>query len=184
MPAYTSYNKHTCSKVSPGLDVQSRTHLPASVFGFYPIHRAIHIFVALRDIFVDVLSTFSRPKNHWALNTSLSTSRLPLLHFFFGFSSVSVCQSPKKFFNKVQVQRLNLVRHCYCNVSSFAGEFGQKAGELDDKLTCSKVQFVNYLTLPLSSLNSLPENFRQKYCELSVKRYFGKYKVNLERVFH
>ena len=34
---------------------------PASMFGFYPIHRAIHI-VAFRDIFVDVLSTFSRAK--------------------------------------------------------------------------------------------------------------------------
>ena len=43
------------------------------------------MFVALRDIFVDVLSTFSRPQKHWALNTSLSTSRLPLLHFFFCF---------------------------------------------------------------------------------------------------
>jgi hypothetical protein len=34
---------------------------PASMFGFYPIHRAIHM-VALCDIFVDVLSTFSQPK--------------------------------------------------------------------------------------------------------------------------
>jgi hypothetical protein len=34
---------------------------PASMFGFYPIHRAIHI-VALCDIFVYVLSTFSGPK--------------------------------------------------------------------------------------------------------------------------
>ena len=33
---------------------------------------------------------FLGQKNQWALNTSLSTSRLPLLHFFFGFSSVSV----------------------------------------------------------------------------------------------
>jgi hypothetical protein len=35
---------------------------PASMVGFYPIHRAIHIFVALHNIFVHVLSTFFRPK--------------------------------------------------------------------------------------------------------------------------
>ena len=33
---------------------------PASMFGF--IHRAMHIFVALRDIFVVVLSTYFMPK--------------------------------------------------------------------------------------------------------------------------
>jgi hypothetical protein len=111
------YNKHTCREVSPGLDARgwldvSRTYrakrgdfgkLPATrcrsnpgltepenMFGFYPIHRAIHS-VALCDIFVDVLSTFSRPKKSMgSYNTSLSTSRLTLLHFFFGFSSVPV----------------------------------------------------------------------------------------------
>jgi hypothetical protein len=58
---------------------------PANTFGFYPIHRAIHTFVALHDIFVHVLSTFSGQKYRWALNTSLSTSSLPLLHFSFGY---------------------------------------------------------------------------------------------------
>ena len=64
---------------------------PATMFG--SIHRAMNIFVALRDIFVDILSTFFRPKNHWALNTSLIYYlRLDYLYctFFFGFSSVSV----------------------------------------------------------------------------------------------
>jgi hypothetical protein len=73
------YNKHTCMEVSPGLDaprvagsfglgrteggwkfretsshprcVQSRTHRTCKyMFGFYPINRAIHTFVALRYI--------------------------------------------------------------------------------------------------------------------------------------
>ena len=74
-PKHTSegwfYNKRTCREVSPGLDaprvagsfpnsswseeryVQYRTPEPTSMFGFYTIHRAIHI-VVLCDIFVDV----------------------------------------------------------------------------------------------------------------------------------
>jgi hypothetical protein len=59
---------------------------------------------------------------------------------------------------------LNLVCHCYCycNVGSFAGElgeFGQKAGELDDKLTCCKpirkplLRLLHMMNLRFSLLN-------------------------------
>jgi hypothetical protein len=89
-PCIGKYNKHTCREVSPrgefgklpatrGASNSGLTE-PASMFGFYTIH-----IVALFDKIIDVLSTFSGPKNHWALNTSLSTSRLPLLHALFGF---------------------------------------------------------------------------------------------------
>jgi hypothetical protein len=63
----------------------------ASTFGFYLIHRAIHLFVALRDNYIRrcFVNIFTAKRiTAWALNTSLSTSRLPLLPFFFGFSSV------------------------------------------------------------------------------------------------
>jgi hypothetical protein len=69
---YGKYNKHTCREVSlggefgklPATRGASNSGLtePASMFGFYTIH-----IVALCDIFIDVLSTFSGPKYHWAL---------------------------------------------------------------------------------------------------------------------
>ena len=53
--------------VSPGLDAPRVAGIYPNSPREYPIHGAIHIFVALRDIFVDVLSIFSRSKNLWAL---------------------------------------------------------------------------------------------------------------------
>ena len=82
------------TNVLAGRCVQSRTHRTSKYVWFLshtPSHTHMRRHVALRDIFVDVSSTFSRPKNITGL-LILPYLRLylPVLHFFFGFSSVSV----------------------------------------------------------------------------------------------
>jgi hypothetical protein len=94
------YNKHTCREVSPGLDVprevSSGNFQPPEVrpipdsssckYVWFLSHTTSHKHICsssryIRRCFVNIFLA----KKTIGLNTSLCTSRLPLLHFFLWF---------------------------------------------------------------------------------------------------